>query len=455
LDRRTDRSDGSGRASPAVVTSRSADDDLIGDDQDTRSSDVIAPPRQSASTPTAAKSASARTAPADDAPSDGTAGGGVSVNGAPAGGNGIGETRDASANGAQDASANGSPPVATPKDTARASAVDATLAESVPALPADSIGSSRSTRPKGPDPDRETPDSQASEPSPFDDSPAFSFEPSARTGPAAWTATDPAESATKPSDDDASSSAPSGPGSSGPGSSDTVPSGHLSSSAPTVSAEPPALSPAAFAWEMPDPPPNSRSSPARAFLRSGSTVKDPPAPKPASSANPGQTAAGMATAGIATAGVATADKTAAGEGPVTVQSAPRKAQSKRSKRSARQAHLTIARVEPWSVMKFSFVVSLVAFVILFVAVSVLYATLSGLGVFDSLQHLVKSLTSSQDSAGVNAKVWFTASKVLGYTALLGSLNIVLITAMCTIGSVVYNLTSRLVGGVEVTLRETD
>ena len=165
--------------------------------------------------------------------------------------------------------------------------------------------------------------------------------------------------------------------------------------------------------------------------------------------------AGIATAGVATAGVATADKTAAGEGPVTVQSAPRKAQSKRSKRSARQAHLTIARVEPWSVMKFSFVVSLVAFVILFVAVSVLYATLSGLGVFDSLQHLVKSLTSSQDSAGVNAKVWFTASKVLGYTALLGSLNIVLITAMCTIGSVVYNLTSRLVGGVEVTLRETD
>ena len=214
MDRRTDRSDGSGRASPAVVTSRSADGDLIGDDQDTRSSDVIAPPRQSASTPTAAKSASARTAPADDAVSDGTAGGGVSVNGAPA--NGIGETRDASAKGGQDASANGSPAVATPKDAARASAMDATLAEGVPALPADSIGSSRSSRTKGPDPDRETPDSHASEPSPFDDSPALGFEPSARTGPAAWTATDPAESAAKPSDGDALSSAPSGPGSSGP-----------------------------------------------------------------------------------------------------------------------------------------------------------------------------------------------------------------------------------------------
>src|SRR5205085_11840165 len=106
-------------------------------------------------------------------------------------------------------------------------------------------------------------------------------------------------------------------------------------------------------------------------------------------------------------------------------------------------------------MKFSFVVSLVAFVFLFVAVSVLYGALAGLGVFDSLQRVVHDVPSSQGSAGVNAKAWFSASRVLGYTALLGSLNIVLITAMSTIGAVVYNLTSRLVGGVEVTLKETE
>jgi len=126
-----------------------------------------------------------------------------------------------------------------------------------------------------------------------------------------------------------------------------------------------------------------------------------------------------------------------------------------SKRSARQAHLTIARLEPWSVMKISFIVSLVAFVVLFVAVCVLYAILSWLGVFDSLQHLVTNLTSSEGSNGVNASKWWSASRVLSYTAFLGVFNIVIITAMTTIGSVVYNLTSRLVGGVEVTLRETE
>jgi hypothetical protein len=222
------------------------------------------------------------------------------------------------------------------------------------------------------------------------------------------------------------------------------------------------MPPAAFAWEMPDPPADSPSSPARAFLRSGLTAKNPapaaPAARTAPPAAPGQPAApaaparGPAKGSPITLGQPRSGPAKGGTGPKAQQKTQQKAQSKRS---ARQAHLTISRVEPWSVMKFSFVVSLVAFVILFVAVSVLYGALSGLGVFDSLQRVVSSLTSSQGSTGVNAKAWFSASRVLGYTALLGSLNIVLITAMSTIGCVVYNLTSRLVGGVEVTLRETE
>jgi hypothetical protein len=433
LDRRTDRPDGLGGGSPTVVTSRATGDDLIGDEQDAQPSDIMAPPprrsaRKSAATNSApGNSAPAKAAPPDDAESDGTLGAGPAANGAPAAGNGIDGTKDVSAHGGKDAVSNGSP-----------AAADATIADGVPALPADSIGTSRGSRPKESDRDRETPPSKTAEQSSADDSPAFSFgtPPSASAWPAA-AAADPAESAAKPSGDDASPTALSGTGPSGTGPSRTAPSGRPSPNVSAAPAEPPSVSPAAFAWEMPDPPPNSPSSPARTFLRSGTTEKAAAVATAASSANAGKTGAG---------------KTAAGEGPVTMRNTPQKGQSKRS---ARQAHLTIARVEPWSVMKFSFVVSLVAFVILFVAVSVLYGVLSGLGVFDSLQRVVASVTSSQGSTGVNAKVWFSASKVLGYTALLGAFNIVLITAMATIGSVVYNLTSRLVGGVEVTLRETE
>ena len=416
---------------------------MIGDDQDTRPSDIMATPRRPSRQ--SATPAPAQTATPDDATSDGTPGGGPSANGAPAGGTGI--------DGTKDASANGGPAPSTAKDTSSAAASDATVADGVPAFPADSIGASRGGRSREPDPD---PDTKADDKSVAEDSPAFSFGRPAsapvRLAAEDRAAADPVGYAAKPPDNDASPTAPSGTRPSGRPSSGTPSSG-----TPPAPAEPPSVSPAAFAWEMPDPPPNSRSSPARTFLRTGTTGRRPAAPKTAAAPKPAvapKTAPPSAPLSATAPLSASLGQTGVGTGPDTARNAAKKAKSK-SKRSARQAHLTIARVEPWSVMKFSFVVSVVAFVILFVAVSVLYGVLSGLGVFDSLQRVVASVTSSQSSAGVNARAWFSASKILGYTALLGSLNIVLITAMSTIGAVVYNLTSRLVGGVEVTLRETE
>jgi hypothetical protein len=135
--------------------------------------------------------------------------------------------------------------------------------------------------------------------------------------------------------------------------------------------------------------------------------------------------------------------------------ASRAARTGRSGESPRQAHLTVTRLEPWSVMKFSFMISLVCFVILFVAVALLYGSLAGLGVFDAIQRALSNVTSSQGSTGLNTSHWFSASTILGYTALLGALDVVLITALTTVGAVIYNQTSRLVGGIEVTLRETE
>ena len=126
-----------------------------------------------------------------------------------------------------------------------------------------------------------------------------------------------------------------------------------------------------------------------------------------------------------------------------------------SQAPARRADLVIARLEPWSVMKFSFLMSLVAWVVLFVAVAFLYFVLSSLGVFTSIQHTLSSVTSSSGSAGTNLNHWFSASRVLGYTMLLGAVNIVLITALSTVGAMIYNLVTHLGGGIEVTLRETD
>jgi len=432
LDRRTERPDGAGGGTPTVVTSRAADDDLAGDEQDTRPTGVMAPPRQSSRKPTAARSASAGAESPDGAVPEATANRGFPANGV-------------SASGGKDFSANGAPV----RDPAGPSDVDATIVDGVPALPADTIGAPRGARPEGPGSDQGTPENTG-------DSPGVSFGPRPSAGAPPSSAPTPGPllpaadraAPAKPHRSNSAPTAPPGPVSSRPGPSRSGPSGPASSGTLPLgrpASADPSVSPAAFAWETADPSANPPSSPARNFLRSGLAVRD----VTAEDGSPG--GSGPAAAGEA----APASGPAARDPKQKAPSGKAQSQKAQPKRSARQAHLTIARVEPWSVMKFSFVVSLVAFVILFVAVSVLYGILSGIGVFDSLQRVVSSVTSSQGSAGVNATTWFSASRVLGYTALLGSLNIVLITAMSTIGAVVYNLTSRLVGGVEVTLRETE
>jgi hypothetical protein len=133
--------------------------------------------------------------------------------------------------------------------------------------------------------------------------------------------------------------------------------------------------------------------------------------------------------------------------------AARQAQNGRA--PARRATLAVTRVEPWSVMKFSFMISLVGWVVLFVAVAALYFVLSRVGVFVSIERSIADVTSSKQSPGVQASNWFSASRVLGYTMLIGAVNVILITALATVGSVIYNLVTHIAGGIEVTLRETD
>ena len=53
-------------------------------------------------------------------------------------------------------------------------------------------------------------------------------------------------------------------------------------------------------------------------------------------------------------------------------------------RGPRRARLHLKRIDPWSVMKFSFAVSLVLFVVAIVATSVLYLALDAMDVFDSI-----------------------------------------------------------------------
>jgi hypothetical protein len=100
-------------------------------------------------------------------------------------------------------------------------------------------------------------------------------------------------------------------------------------------------------------------------------------------------------------------------------------------------------------MKVSFVVSLVMLVVCVVAVAVIYGVLGRMGVWDQINTLVNEVAPTTTSTALHNPL--TASRVITVAAVVGGINVVLITALSTLGAAIYNLISDLVGGIEVTL----
>jgi hypothetical protein len=122
-------------------------------------------------------------------------------------------------------------------------------------------------------------------------------------------------------------------------------------------------------------------------------------------------------------------------------------------RGPRRARLQLRHIDIWSAFKISLVLSVALFFIWMVAVGVLYGVLGSLGVFDTLNELFGQLgTASGSEAGGDV---VTPGVVFGGAAVIGAINVVLMTALCTVGTFIYNLCSDLVGGLELTLSERD
>jgi hypothetical protein len=154
-------------------------------------------------------------------------------------------------------------------------------------------------------------------------------------------------------------------------------------------------------------------------------------------------------------GVAT--PTRAGASPATVRaneaSRVARAVGAGAHRGPRRARLHLKRIDPWSVMKFSFAVSLVLFVVAIVATAVLYLALDAMHVWSSINGALSQITGQAGSPNDSFRI--TAKGVIGTAVLLGAVNMVLFTALMTLGAFVYNVCADLVGGIELTLSEKD
>lgn len=148
-----------------------------------------------------------------------------------------------------------------------------------------------------------------------------------------------------------------------------------------------------------------------------------------------------------------------GQETVSVASAGAKGRSapsalRRPGRGPRRASLQIKRFDPWSVLKLSLVLGVAMFFVWLVAVGVLYTVLDGMGVWEKLNGTYSSLVSGE-GAGEPAEPLISAGRVFGIAAILGAINIVLISALTTVMAFIYNVSADLAGGLEVTLSERE
>ncbi len=123
-------------------------------------------------------------------------------------------------------------------------------------------------------------------------------------------------------------------------------------------------------------------------------------------------------------------------------------------RPARKARLRVARLDPWSVMKVSLMFSIAVGIVLFVAVALLWSVIEASGALQTLQDTLNALLGNPDGSGtVQVSAFIDRWRVLGFTAIVSGINVILLTALATLGAFLYNLSSSVLGGLEVTLAE--
>lgn len=135
---------------------------------------------------------------------------------------------------------------------------------------------------------------------------------------------------------------------------------------------------------------------------------------------------------------------------------PGRRASSSPRRTPRRARLRLTRVDPWSVMKASFLLSIAFGVVTFVAVFMIWTVLGTAGVWDSINATVASVVEGDNNASdFDVTNYLGMGRVLGFTLLVSIVDVILLTAIATLGAFLYNMAAALLGGIEVTLSEDD
>ncbi|MEV7507495.1 DUF3566 domain-containing protein [Streptomyces sp. NPDC090085] len=121
----------------------------------------------------------------------------------------------------------------------------------------------------------------------------------------------------------------------------------------------------------------------------------------------------------------------------------------------RKARLRVAKADPWSVMKVSFLLSIALGICTVVAAAVLWMVMDAMGVFSTVGGTISEATGSNEGNGFDLQSFMSLPRVLVFTSVIAVIDVVLATALATLGAFIYNLSAGFVGGVELTLAEDE
>ncbi|WP_313812532.1 DUF3566 domain-containing protein [Glutamicibacter sp.] len=145
----------------------------------------------------------------------------------------------------------------------------------------------------------------------------------------------------------------------------------------------------------------------------------------------------------------------AGARPTTTQQRPANGQERlvrpAPKAKVRKARLLVSKVEPFSVLKIAFLLSVAFGVITVVAAVGIWSVLDLSGTFDSFNQLMREAIGAEDNFDLRDSM--SLGQVASYATIIAVVNVVVISVVSMLGAVLYNIAASLVGGAGVTLTD--
>ncbi|MCZ0858249.1 DUF3566 domain-containing protein [Actinomyces israelii] len=119
----------------------------------------------------------------------------------------------------------------------------------------------------------------------------------------------------------------------------------------------------------------------------------------------------------------------------------------------RRVRLSLTRVDPWSIMKVSFMLSVAAGIMFVVAAIFVWYMLDALHVFSTIKELASTIMQTDNNAYTTLLQYLALKQTVSMATIIGVVNVALTTALSTVTAFLYNLTATLVGGIHLTLAD--